>query len=128
MGTDQPARELIDRYLAAYMAFDVAGMCALLDPAVVFENYSNDQLTVSARGIDEFRRIAEDSADLFASREQRLVSLRIEPGRAIAVVDFRGTLARGIEGGPPTGSEIALTGKSEFEFRDDRITRIVDRS
>ena len=128
MGTDQPARELIDRYLAAYMAFDVAGMCALLDPAVMFENYSNDQLTVSARGIDEFRRIAEDSADLFASREQRLVSLRIEPGRAIAVVDFRGTLARGIEGGPPTGSEIALTGKSEFEFRDDRITRIVDRS
>ena len=121
-------RALVDRYLAAYTAFDVPAMCALLDDAVVFENHSNDRLTAAAEGIEAFRRLAEASAGLFSHREQRLVSLRTAPGRAIAVLDFRGTLARDIPGGPEAGSEIALTGKSEFEFRDGRITRIIDRS
>lgn len=121
-------RALVERYLAAYMAFDVAGMCALLSPEVVFENYSNDQLTARANGIDAFRRLAEGSAALFASRAQKLVSLRVEADRAIAVIDFEGVLARDIEGGPAAGSVIALTGRTEFEFQEDAITRIIDRS
>ena len=72
--------------------------------------------------------MAEDSAALFATRAQKLVSLRLEADRAIAVIDFEGVLARDIEGGPAAGSVIALTGKSEFEFRGGAITRIIDRS
>ncbi|MBE2211495.1 MAG: nuclear transport factor 2 family protein [Xanthomonadaceae bacterium] len=128
-GTDrQDNRALVDRYLTAYIAFDVAGMCALLDPEVVFENYSDDVLTAATKGVEAFRRLAEDSAALFATRAQKLVSLRLEADRAIAVIDFEGVLARDIEGGPAAGSVIALTGKSEFEFRGGAITRIIDRS
>ena len=52
----------------------------------------------------------------------------MEEDRAIAVIDFEGVLARDIEGGPAAGSVIALTGKTEFEFQEDAITRIIDRS
>ena len=52
----------------------------------------------------------------------------MEEDRAIAVIDFEGVLARDIEGGPAAGSVIALTGKTEFEFQGDAITRIIDRS
>lgn len=121
-------RALVERYLAAYTSFDVERMCDLLAPAIRFENYADDQLTASATGIDEFRRLAEGSAGLFSAREQKLVSLRVEGSTAIAVVMFKGTLARDIEGGPVAGSTIGLTGKSEFEFNDGRIMRIIDRS
>lgn len=126
--TASSRRELIDRYLAAYTTFDVPGMLSLLSPDIVFENYLNDQLTASARGIDEFRRLAESSRALFSERRQDLVSLRVEDDHAIAVIEFRGTLARDVEDGPAAGTEIAITGKSEFAFRAGRITRIVDRS
>lgn len=121
-------KELVDRYLAAYTAFDVPGMLSLLSPDVVFENYANDQLTATAQGIDEFRKLAESSRDLFSERSQSLVSLRVEDDHAIAVIEFRGRLSRGIADGPGAGAEIAITGKSEFAFRDGRIIRIVDRS
>ena len=62
-------KALIQQYLAAYTAFDIPGMLALLAPDVVFENYTSDQLTASAQGIEEFRTLAEQSRGLFAERE-----------------------------------------------------------
>lgn len=126
--TESTKRELVDRYLAAYTAFDVPGMLSMLSPDIAFENYANGQLTASAQGIEEFRRLAETSRELFSERRQSLVSLRVEVDHAIAVVEFRGRLARDIENGPRAGAEITITGKSEFAFRDGLITRIVDRS
>ena len=121
-------KALIQQYLAAYTAFDIPGMLALLAPDVVFENYTSDQLTASAQGIEEFRTLAEQSRGLFAEREQQLTALREWPERAVAGIAFRGVLAADIPGGPQAGSMIELDGKSEFEFRDGCITRIVDRS
>lgn len=65
-----PHRALIERYLAAYNAFDVEGMLALLDSDVTFENRVGGQVTATARGCDEFRRLAEHAATLFTSRRQ----------------------------------------------------------
>lgn len=121
-------RELIDRYLAAYNAFDVEGMLALLSPEVRFENYSGDQLTAEASGIDAFRRLAEQSKALFSEREQRITALELGPGRAVADIAYRGRLAADIPGGPAAGTVIELQGRSEFAFHKGRITRIVDRS
>lgn len=120
-------KPLIQQYLAAYTAFDLPGMLALLAPDVVFENYSNDQLTASAQGLEAFQALAEQSAALFSEREQRLSALREWPERAVAGVAFRGVLAADIPDGPKAGTVIELEGKTEFEFRDGRITRIVDR-
>lgn len=121
-------KALIQQYLAAYTAFDLPAMLALLTPDVVFENYSNDQLTASTEGVEAFRALAEQSRNLFTEREQCLTALREWPDRAVAGIAFRGVLAADIPGGPKAGTVIELEGKSEFAFRDGLITRIVDRS
>ncbi|RPE80089.1 nuclear transport factor 2 family protein [Vulcaniibacterium tengchongense] len=127
MNDANPAN-LIERYLAAYNAFDVDGMLALLRADVVFENYSGGVLTASARGIEEFRALAERAKALFVEREQRVTALRVDGDRAVAGIAYRGRLATDLPGGPAAGATIELQGESEFVFRDGRIARLVDRS
>lgn len=121
-------RGLIDRYINAYNAFNIEGMLALVSPDVRFENYSGDQLTASANGVDEFRHLAERAKSLFSEREQRVISLEVNQDVAVAEIAFRGRLAADIPGGPAAGTILELQGKSQFSFRDGRITKIVDRS
>jgi hypothetical protein len=120
--------ELINRYLAAYNAFDVDGMLALLAPEVRFENYSGDQLTAAATGIDEFRQLAEQSKALFSEREQRITALELSEGSIIASIAYRGRLSGDIPNGPRAGTVLALHGRSGFSFNGGLIIKIVDRS
>lgn len=121
-------RDLVNRYLAAYNAFDIDGMLLLLSQDVRFENYSGNQLTASTSGIDEFRQLAEQSRSLFSEREQRITGLEFRHDSAIATIAYCGKLAADIPNGPPAGTVLDLQGKSEFLFRDGQITKIVDRS
>jgi hypothetical protein len=123
---------LIDRYLAAYNGFDVEAMLAVLAPDVRFENYSGDELTAQASGVEEFRRLAEQSISIFAEREQRITALEVDAdsgnGVVTARIDFHGRLAADIPGGPPAGTVLDLQGQSAFTFKDGLIASIVDRS
>ncbi len=121
-------KDLIDRYLAAYNAFDVDGMLSLLSQDVRFENYSGNQLTAATSGIDEFRKLAEQSRSLFSEREQRIAGLEFGHDSAITVIASRGRLAADIPDGPSAGTVLDLQGESEFSFGNGQITRIVDRS
>ena len=119
--------ELINRYLAAYNAFDIDGMLSLLSIEVRFENYSGDQLTTETSGINEFRQLAKHSKSLFSEREQRIIDLEFGHNSAIATIAYRGKLAADIPNGPPAGTVLDLQGKSEFSFGNGQITKIVDR-
>ncbi|MCW4453691.1 nuclear transport factor 2 family protein [Flavobacterium sp. MXW15] len=122
------AKKLVDRYIAAYNAFDIDGMLVLLSPDIRFENHSGDQPATATTGIDEFRQLAQQSKTLFSEREQRVAALRIGQDSAIADIAFRGVLAADVPGGPAAGTVLELQGTSEFTFDDGRIARIVDRS
>jgi len=119
---------IIHRYIQAYNAFDLAGMLTLLSPDVLFENYSSDALTASAKGADEFRQLAEQSVSMFSVREQRILSLRTHGGSVIVDIAYRGTLAVDLPDGPMAGTLIELKGTSEFSFDRRLIRKIVDRS
>lgn len=119
---------VIERYLAAYNAFDVEGMLALLSADVRFENVSGDTVNAEASGIDAFRSLAGKGRAMFTAREQRLTSLRFDGDTAHAGIAWRGTFAVDIPDGPRAGSTIALQGRSEFRFDGDRICKLVDRS
>ncbi len=93
----------IERYIAAYNSFDIEGMLALLTPDVRFENYSQGQLTAAAEGIDEFKRLAEQSKIMFSEREQRITGLEHGPECVVATIAYRGRLACDIPDGPPAG-------------------------
>lgn len=122
------AAALVNRYLAAYNAFDVAGMLALLSPALRFENYAGGELTAAANGIDQFRQLAEKATAIFSEREQRLTSMESRGGDIVAGIAYRGVLATDIPGGPAAGATLELQGTSEFSFEGGRIAKIVDRS
>lgn len=123
-----PHRALVERYLAAYNAFDIAGMLALLHPDVRFENVSGGQVTAAAHGREEFRALAEHAATLFTSRRQTIRRFVSTPEGARVEIDYEGVLAADLGAELPTGSSLRLAGQSTFEFRDGCIARIVDES
>ncbi len=126
--TDREKRELIDRYLDAYNAFDVDGMMATLHPDIEFENIADGTVNASASGADAFRQMAEQSTGLFSSRCQTVTSFESEENRAAIGVAYEGVLATDLPNGAKAGSTLRLTGRSEFEFEDRLISRIRDIS
>jgi ketosteroid isomerase-like protein len=128
MPTDDSNRPLIERYIAAYNAFDVPGMLALLDPAVTFENVSSGQVTAQARGIDDFRVLAERAATLFTSRRQVIRRYLPTATGALVDIEYEGVLGADIGPAMRAGDTLRLSGHSTFEVRDGLITRIVDES
>jgi ketosteroid isomerase-like protein len=125
---DARQKDLIDRYLAAYNAFDVEAMLAQLDPAIRFENYSNGVLSAETTGIEAFRQLAEQSKTLFSEREQRVTALAQEGDMLVAEIAWRGRLAADVPDGPPAGTLLEMRGRSEFAFGAGGILKIVDRS
>jgi hypothetical protein len=121
-------RELIDKFIAAYNAFDIDGMTAVLAPDVRFENYSGGVLTASTTGLDQFRQLAEQSKTMFSEREQRITSSAFDENAATVTIAYRGRLAVDIPNGPSAGTLVELEGGSEYTFGDGKITKIVDRS
>jgi ketosteroid isomerase-like protein len=128
MIAEDPHRALIESYLAAYNAFDVPGMLALLHPGVTFENIANGQITASARGRDEFRALAERAATLFTSRRQTIREYVPTADGAQLRIDYEGTLATDLGPELRAGSTLRLSGRSTFEIRAGRIVRLVDES
>lgn len=126
--TPQEKRALIDRYIAAYNAFDVDGMVDTVHPAVAFENVSGGEVTASASGADAFRELAEHATTLFSARRQTVTALDPSPAGATAYVDYEGTLAADLPGGLRAGQTLRLQGQTEFAFADGRISRIRDVS
>lgn len=128
MLTDEPHRALIERYVAAYNALDVPGMLALLHADVTFENIAAGQITAAARGIEEFRALAERAATLFASRRQTIRQYVPCAEGARIEIDYEGVLATDLGPELRAGDTLRLAGRSTFVVRDERIARIVDES
>jgi hypothetical protein len=126
---DHPERQaLVAAYIAAYNAFDVDGMAALLAPEVCFENYSGAERSHATRGIGEFRQLAMSSKAMFSEREQKVVALESHPDTVLATIEFNGRLATDIPNGMTRGTVIAMTGTSEFSFEHGRISKVIDRA
>lgn len=121
-------RALIERYVRAYNAFDIAGLLSTVTQSVRFEDHSGQRLTVAADGVDALRQLAAQSATLFSEREQRILSLRLHPAGAVTEIAFRGVLATPMSGAGPVGTVIELEGSTTFSFENGLISKIVDRS
>ena len=128
MSSRDPYRTLIDRYVAAYNAFDVEGMLAVLDPEVEFRNLSGGMETATAHGREEFRELARRGVKLFRSRRQSVREYYADGDRAWITVDYEGVLAMDLGPGLAAGDTLRLTGRSAFTFRDGAIVELVDES
>ncbi|HSJ64238.1 MAG TPA: nuclear transport factor 2 family protein [Gemmatimonadaceae bacterium] len=121
-------RELVDRYIAAYNAFDVAGMLAVLHPDITFENVQDGRVTVATSGMEEFRRLAEQAARLFSSRRQTIRGYAVRDDGAEVDIDYEGVLAADLGPSMRAGDTLRLAGRSRFRFLDGRIAHITDES
>jgi GNAT superfamily N-acetyltransferase/ketosteroid isomerase-like protein len=126
IGIEDKRRDLLERYIAAYNAFDVEGMLALMHPEVVFRNIAGGEVTAEASGSGQLRVLAERARALFSSRRQVVTGLVLSGDTATADIDFEGVPAVDLPGGPKAGEALRLRGRSEFVFRDGRIFRITD--
>ena len=121
-------RRLINAYIDAYNEMDVKGMLQVLHPEVEFKNFTGDEVTATASGIDEFKALAEQTRDLFTSRHQTLKNFRRENDKAIIDIVFEGVLEKDLPNGLEAGQLLRMEGTSEFSFRDGLIDRIIDKS
>lgn len=121
-------RSVVDRYLAAYNAFDVPGMLALMDPEVEFRNVAGGVVTAQADGVEELRRLAGQAAALFTTRRQTVTDYAEDGDVATVGIDYEGVLAADLGPGLAAGDTLRLQGRSTFHLRDGRIVRIVDES
>ncbi|MDY6939973.1 MAG: nuclear transport factor 2 family protein [Cyanobacteriota bacterium] len=126
--TEPEKRDLIERYLSAYNAFDVDGMMDTLHPQIEFENISGGEVNATASGADEFRQIAQRATGLFSSRNQTVRVFEANEKGAAIEVSYEGVLAADLPNGMKAGEILQLNGRSEFEFKEGKISRIVDRS
>ena len=125
---DDHKRQLVERYIEAYNAFDIDGMLALVHADIEFSNISGGTVTASASGIDAFRQLAERANTLFASRRQTVTHFSSDGDRSVVRVAFEGVLAVDLPDGTKAGDTLTLAGRSEFAFRDGRIISLIDIS
>ncbi|MEO1102928.1 MAG: nuclear transport factor 2 family protein [Pseudomonadota bacterium] len=121
-------REAIERYIAAYNAFDIEEMVSVLHDRVSFQNIAGGTITTQTVGIDAFRSTARESAKLFKTRTQTMTSMEPSDHGVLAKIEFVAVLATDLPNGMKAGDRLELSGETDFSFMDGKITGIVDRS
>jgi hypothetical protein len=127
-GSLMSARDLLLGYIKAYNAKDVSAMLAFFDDACVFENISGGKVTVRTEGKAELEGLARRSAEAFATREQRVLSLTEGQGRIVAEIDYHAVLRADLSPDLKAGSRLDLRGVSVFELAGGKILRLSDYS
>lgn len=125
---EKEKQDLIDRFIDAYNLFDIERMMAFVHPHIEFQNVEKGEVSTSARGMEEFRTLAEQSVKLFLSRKQSITRFRASDEGASVEVDYTAVLAEDLPNGMKSGETLRLTGRSNFTFKDGKISKLVDYS
>ena len=130
MGKMQPdgMKKIIDSYIQSYNSFDIDGMIAHAHQDMLFQNVSDGKVTMTIRGLTDFRSAAEKVRGLFKSRCQKIEKYEFGVDTARVEIDYEGVLAADIPDGPKAGETIRLKGISEFEFKDGLVIKFIDYS
>jgi ketosteroid isomerase-like protein len=121
-------RSLIEPYIDAYNRMDVDDMLLVVHPDVEFESISAGVVNARTSGVAELKALAQQSISLFSERRQVIESLEIVDSRAVASITFRAVVASDLPNGLKKGQILSLSGRSEFEFQDGKISKITDIS
>jgi len=103
-------------------------MMTTIHQHVEFKNVSGGEVNAVASGAQEFRELAEQSKELFSSRNQTVKAFESHEDRAVVEVEYEAVLAVDLPNGMKAGETLRLGGHSEYVFRDGRIYRLADYS
>jgi hypothetical protein len=121
-------RTIVDHYIEAYNRMDVDGMLERVHPLVEFKNISAGVVNASTSGVDELKTVAQQSLSLFSERRQVIEAFDVQGSRAVATIAFRAVVAKDLPNGLKKGEVLNLSGRSEFEFKDGAIFKLMDIS
>ena len=118
--------QIVENYINAYNSFDVRSMLSDLDNEITFENISNGETDLTLKGIEAFKKQAEQAALFFSKREQKITGLEIKNSVIAVNIDYTATLAQDLQN-LKAGESIKLEGKSIFHFnKENKIIKIQD--
>ena len=120
--------KIIQNYIAGYNGFDVSLMVKDFSNDIIFENIQNGDVSMTLKGIDEFKAQAESAKSYFSERKQTIRLFRHEENRTEIELDYTAVLAMDFPNGIKKGEKIQLQGKSVFEFKNKKIIRLSDIS
>lgn len=121
-------KAIIEEYISAYNAFDVERMLSSVHRDIEFKNVSGGEVDAEAFGTVELRKMAEQSRQLFSSRQQSIISLDDQGDIVTVGIKFEAILAVDLPNGGKAGDSLNLVGTSVFEFKDGMLWRITDYS
>ncbi len=124
----QTDQQLIQAYIKAYNAFDIAGMLATLHPSIEFTNISGGEITLDTKGIEAFETQARQGAQFFRQRTQTITDIQADNETVEVLIDYQAVLAQDLPNGLKAGDTLNLKGKSIFRFKDGLIITIEDIS
>jgi hypothetical protein len=124
----QNRQALILNYLEGYNKFDITKMVKDFSDDIVFKNIQNEETSMVLTGIEEFKVQAESAKSYFKERKQKVVSFIHDGQNTEIEVEYFAVLAIDFPNGMKKGQEIKLTGRSIFEFKDDKIVALTDIS
>ncbi|MCR6639661.1 MAG: nuclear transport factor 2 family protein [Sporocytophaga sp.] len=121
--------QIIKDYIKAYNAFDTDNMIRDFDEMILFENVQNGKVNLSIRGLEAFKRQADQAKDYFEKRQQTIRSVQHDINVSEIEVDYYAVLAMDFPNGLKKGEELKLQGKSIFEFNENnKVIKLTDLS
>lgn len=85
--------QIIKDYIKAYNAFDTDNMIRDFDEMILFENVQNGKVNLSIRGLEAFKRQADQAKDYFEKRQQTIRSVQHDINVSEIEVDYYAVLA-----------------------------------
>ncbi len=125
---DKEIKEIIRKYVEPYNLFNIDGMVKLLHDDILFRNISNGEIDTETKGKQEFRNLAEKSLKIFSSRQQTIIDYATIDNLVEVQIEYEGILAVDLPNGFKTGDKLQLKGKSQFGFKEGKISLIEDYS
>ena len=119
---------MISSYIDGYNRFDIDKMIADFDNNIIFANIQNGETTMSLMGLTAFKQQARQAEEFFYERAQTIKSFNHFDNCTEIEIDFKASLAMDLPNGLKKGEQLNLSGKSIFEFDNNRIIRLTDIS
>lgn len=125
---DSKLQYLIEQFLNAYNTFNIDGMINVLHENIHFRNISNGEVNAETKGIEDFRALAEQSAQIFSQRCQVIRNIVLAGDKAEVDIGYQGILSVDLPNGMKAGETLELQGKSIYQMKDEKLILIEDHS
>lgn len=111
-----------------YNNFDVAGMVENMNTKVVFNNYTNEDLTHNDNELDAFGNLPIACLEIFSSRTRIGMSWDMSKNKVLVDIKYKGGVKVNFLSGIVEVEEFEFGGHSDFNFQKFKFFRIVDKS